>query len=124
MGLFSFNRSSRQSRLNWNKVASEDDLKAAVEASRDEPVLFFKHSTRCSISSMALRRFENEWDETSHCQLYFIDLIAHRPVSNALSEISGVAHQSPQAILIQDKNVSYHESHGAISVSAIQSKLD
>lgn len=124
MGLFSSKRSSRQSRLNWNKVETEEDLKAAVAASEEEHVLFFKHSTRCGISSMALRRFEDDWDEESNCQLYFIDLIANRAVSNALSDISGVAHQSPQVILMKDRNVNYHDSHGAISASAIQSKLN
>ncbi|PKR82002.1 bacillithiol system redox-active protein YtxJ [Brumimicrobium salinarum] len=123
MGLFSFKKKSNSNQLNWKNIDSTEDLKQAFEASKDLPVVFFKHSTRCSISSMALSRFEKDWNSTTPCTLCFIDLIANRPVSNALAELTGVEHQSPQVIVVKNKEVILTDTHNGISASAIQNIL-
>jgi len=125
MGLFSFNKSSGNSdqKLNWTRIETTEELNRAINQTETVPGLFFKHSTRCGISSMALSRFEKEWKETDACALYFIDLIAHRDVSNTISEITGIAHQSPQAILIDQSKVIYSDSHSGIDAAIIQSKI-
>ncbi|MEX1193095.1 MAG: bacillithiol system redox-active protein YtxJ [Brumimicrobium sp.] len=123
MGLFSFGNSSADKKLNWVTISSLAELNEAIDKSNTIPSLFFKHSTRCSISSMALSRLENEWGESNSCNLYFIDLIAHRDVSNALAEKLNVFHQSPQAILIRNEKVIYDASHGEISATAIKEKI-
>lgn len=125
MGLFSFGSkgSGNSKKLNWNEIETVEALKNALNRSNDVPVLFFKHSTRCSISSMALNRFEKEWDESTNCEIYFINLIAHRDVSNALSELTEVQHQSPQVIVVDDNHPVYNASHSGIDAGDIQSKL-
>ena len=44
---------------NTKKVSKEDleQLKEAIEGSTERPIVLFKHSTRCSISSMSKTRF-------------------------------------------------------------------
>jgi bacillithiol system protein YtxJ len=42
-------------------------------------------------------------------------LIAYRPLSNAIAEIFGVHHESPQVLLIQDGECVYDASHYDIS---------
>lgn len=125
MGLFSFGKggSSNKTNLNWIQVETIESLKSALSKSTDNPVLFFKHSTRCSISSMALNRFEKEWNESNNCELYFIDLIAHRDVSNTLSELTEIPHQSPQVIVVDQGKSIYNASHSGIDAEDIQSKL-
>ena len=121
MGLFSFSKSQR---LPWTNVTSVDQLQEVLESAKEKPVLLFKHSTRCSISSMALSSFESDWSsENELCDLYFVDLLRHRDVSNAIASETGVAHQSPQAILIDGSEVVYHASHSSISVRAIEKLL-
>lgn len=122
MGFFS--RKQSVSKLNWENISSEQELINALEDSSTQPVLFYKHSTRCSISSMALNRLEGAWDtSTEKCKLYFIDLIAHRDVSNLLADLTKIPHQSPQAILVKNNEVLYDASHNTIKAKNIEQKL-
>lgn len=110
-----FSREERVSKLNWNKLESIEQLKEAIEGSMEKPILLFKHSTRCSISMMALSSFEDKWDgKEEDIDIYFLDLLKHRDVSNAIAELTGVTHQSPQAIVVKNDEVVYHASHSSI----------
>lgn len=122
MGLFSLITKTAVA-IDWNELTSEGDLHDAIEYSLNKPVLFFKHSTRCSISSMALSRFEEKWDTNEDCKLYFLDLLEYRPVSNLLAELSGVEHQSPQVIVLFNEEVIYTATHSAINASEIHDLL-
>ena len=125
MGLFSFgkNGAARPEKLSWNHIETVDSLEKALAESSEAPALFFKHSTRCSISSMALNRFESEWDASNHCDIHFIDLIANREVSNRLSELTNVQHQSPQVVLVKNCKAIFNASHSGIDATVIQTKL-
>jgi len=123
MGLFSIGKSNNK-KLDWIEINSIEELEQAIENSADKPAIFFKHSTRCSISSMALNRFENDWKQGADGVLYFIDLIKNREVSNALADKANVYHQSPQIILLKDKKVLFDASHSAISANEIIEKLN
>jgi bacillithiol system protein YtxJ len=59
-------------------------------------VLLFKHSTRCPISAEALSEVQ-----ASGLDFVYLDLIAHRDVSNAIAERLDVPHESPQAIVLR-----------------------
>ena len=48
--------------MNWKKLESIADLEAALEASNNQAVALFKHSTRCPVSSMAKRLVESDWN--------------------------------------------------------------
>ena len=72
---------------------------------------------------MALNRFEKEWGESNNCDIYFIDLIANRDVSNTLSELANVQHQSPQVMLIKNGKAVYNASHSAIDAEEIKTNL-
>ncbi len=104
---------------NWTEINSVDELHEIWDNSLDRPAVFFKHSTRCSISSMVLKTFERNWvpDDT---QLFYIDLIANRDVSNLLTELSKVEHQSPQIIVTKNQKVVYSDSHGTIDAEKVQ----
>lgn len=118
MGLFTRSSSS----LNWIQVTDENQINEIL--SSEGTYLLFKHSTRCSISSMALNRFENEFkDNTGVVNLYFVDLIQFRSVSNLIAEKTGVQHESPQVIVLKNGTVMYSASHGAINAEAILEKI-
>ncbi|MGV3612846.1 MAG: bacillithiol system redox-active protein YtxJ [Fluviicola sp.] len=115
MGLFS---SKQKTQFPWVNLTSSEQLQELMNASETKPLLLFKHSTRCSISSMALNRFENNMDpEKATC--VYLDLIAYRPLSNEIAELTHVEHQSPQAILISNHEVIYTETHSGINASDI-----
>ena len=120
MGLFSSNKDIKEI-FPWIQLTSMDQLNLAFNNSSERPILLFKHSTRCSISSMAKARFENNWHvENNNCDLYFLDLLAYRAISDEIEKITRVDHQSPQAILIKNKEVLYEDSHTSISAAEIE----
>ena len=122
MGLFKKTKSLGN--VNWKKLNSIEALEEALLASNNKPIVLFKHSTRCSISSMALNRFEQNWsDEQPVSDCYFIDLIQFRAISNSISEKTGVIHQSPQCILLHKGSVLYQASHSSISANKVQELL-
>ena len=112
--------------MKWNKITSIEDLESIVKQSEKTPVLIFKHSTRCSISSMALNRLERDW-ESRHNEIiepHYLDLIAHRDLSSAISESFNVYHESPQVLVIKNGKCSYNNSHMGINLNEIISEVN
>ena len=82
--------------------------------------LIFKHSTRCSVSMMAKRRFEMDWEVIpADTSLYFLDLISFRDVSAEIAETFQVHHESPQILLIKDGDCVLDASHSDISADEV-----
>ena len=104
--------------MEWNHLNNISQLSEIKEASKKNPVVIFKHSTRCSISAMALNRFERRWRE-SNIDFYFLDLISNRDISNAVEQEFRVMHQSPQAILVKDEKAVFDASHSGIDFEEI-----
>ena len=94
-----------------------------VAFSNEKPVVIFKHSTRCSISRMALKQFENEFDLEDRVDAYFLDLLEHRDISNEIANRFKVQHQSPQLLLIKDGKSVYDVSHSDIDAGELKGKL-
>jgi bacillithiol system protein YtxJ len=103
-----------ESNINWIPLTNLGQLNEIMMLSEVKPVLIFKHSTRCSVSRMALKQFENEFDLAEEVDTYFLDLLEYRDVSNEIASRFQVEHQSPQLILIKDGKAIYDVSHSAI----------
>lgn len=104
----------------WNAITHPDHLQKAIEASFDQPVVIFKHSYRCSISLMAAQQMRRL--ETDTIGRYFIDVITDRSTSLALAQLSGVQHESPQALLYYKGQLFWNGSHGQVTADVIQSR--
>ncbi len=104
--------------MHWIHLTDEEQLKQIVCKSQNRPQVIFKHSTRCSISSVALQRLQKA-DQPFDIDFYFLDLIAFRGLSNKVSEVFQVTHESPQVLVIKDGDCIYDESHLAISMNEI-----
>ena len=99
--------------MNWITLDNSALLDKIAEQSFSRPQLVFKHSTRCSISSIAKARLDkSDLDNDFDC--YYLDLIAHRDISSAIAEKFSVHHESPQVILIRNGECFYDESHNGI----------
>lgn len=103
-------------KMNWNNITTEEQIETLVKESENTPVLIFKHSTRCSISSMVKDRVERSWNLEGKVKPYYLDLIQYRSISNLIAQKFNVEHQSPQAIVLKDGMVHYDASHMAISL--------
>ena len=86
--------------------------------------VIFKHSTRCSVSMMAKRRFEMDWDLLpKEINLYFLDLISYRSISAEIAELFQVHHESPQLLVIKNGECVYETSHGEISAEELAEQI-
>ena len=109
-----------KNKMNWTKITSENELEAIKEASHQQKIIIFKHSTRCPTSSMALGRLERNWEaENDTIKPHFLDLIAYRSLSNKISEDFGIMHQSPQVLLIDKGECIYNASHLEINYQTL-----
>ena len=115
-----FKQSSNSPTFDWKTLTTEDQF---FQLMKEEVAVIFKHSTRCSISSMAKSRVEREW-KNLEIPLHLLDLIQFREVSNSIAVTTGVEHQSPQLIVFNRGQVVYHASHNAISADAALSALE
>jgi bacillithiol system protein YtxJ len=91
------------------------------EISQTKPVVLFKHSTRCSISRMALKQFDAEFNYPEEkIDWYLLDLLNHRDLSNEIASRYNVMHQSPQIVVIRNGKAVFNESHDSISAEDLK----
>ncbi|MDP3680124.1 MAG: bacillithiol system redox-active protein YtxJ [Flavobacterium sp.] len=112
-----------ENKINWNELTDLGQLNEIIAISNEKPVAIFKHSTRCSVSRMALKQFENEFNSSDKVTPYFLDLIAYRAISNEIANRFGVTHQSPQLILIKEGKAIYNVSHSDIDAEELGKKV-
>lgn len=108
--------------MNWFELTSANQLEAIKAESHQQPVIIFKHSTRCSISRAVLDRVERNWNqsELTTAKPYFLDLLEYRPLSNQIAVEFTVEHESPQAIVIWQGKPVYAKSHFDIDLNEIK----
>lgn len=102
--------------LPWISLKSLEQLKEIQEKSKIKPQVIFKHSTTCGISRMVLNMFTANYEINEVLlDLYYLDLHAHREVSDEVGVHFQVMHQSPQVLIVKNGVAVFHASHGAIS---------
>jgi len=58
--------------MHWIHLTDEEQLKQILSKSQIRPQVIFKHSTRCSISSVALQRLQRV-SQPSNIDFYFFE---------------------------------------------------
>lgn len=101
--------------MNWKPIKNEEQLNQIIHDSGEEVQLIFKHSTSCNISADAL-------EELKHldCDGWYLDLLSYRSISNKITEVFNIKHQSPQVILIKNGQAIYNESHWRIKSDSLK----
>lgn len=97
--------------MDFIPLSTTADLKAALS---QEWAVLYKHSNlcwMCWVAILQVRRFAKSNPETP---VYQVDVIDGREISNALAQSLGVAHQSPQVIVLNRGRVVWHRSHFGI----------
>lgn len=96
----------------YTELTSIDQWKKVMAQTTEKPIVVFKHSTTCPVSSHAygeFSKFEKPMDR------YLVKVIEHRPVSNEIAIDLGIQHESPQAFVIADGEVVWNASHWKIT---------
>lgn len=108
--------------MNWINLEDEKQLDELINKSHVSPQVIFKHSTRCSVSSMAKNRLDKN-NAPDGSNFYYLDLIKHRNLSNKISDYFEVRHQSPQVLVIINGKCVYNESHSGITFDEIDAAI-
>jgi bacillithiol system protein YtxJ len=101
--------------IDLDSIEKLDDLFAR---SYQAPVVIFKHSNTCGVSSMISGRVKG-----LDAEINLIIVQNNRDVSNELAERTAIRHESPQAFVVKDGNVVYHASHYSIDPDEITRQL-
>lgn len=104
--------------MNWIQLNTADQLEQIKQNSFQSPQVIFKHSTRCSISSMVLNRLERS-EAPEQISFYYLDLLTYRSISDQIATEFSVYHESPQILLIKNGECTYDESHHGISMEEL-----
>jgi len=109
--------------MNWIPLLNEQQLDEIKLNSSQKPQVIFKHSSRCSISSMAKNRLDRN-DTPEGADFYFLDIINYRNISNKIAKDFNVHHESPQVLVIKKGNCVYDESHSGIDMEDIKANAE
>ncbi|MFY0712652.1 bacillithiol system redox-active protein YtxJ [Seonamhaeicola sp. NFXS20] len=102
--------------LPWIALNNLEQLNDIEEKSKTKTQVIFKHSTRCGISRMVMNQFVDAYNLTeTDLDLYYLDLLNYRDVSNEVGYKFQVLHESPQILVIKNGQTVAHASHGAIN---------
>ncbi len=102
--------------LPWIPLNDVQQLNHIEEKSKTKTQVIFKHSTRCGISRMVINQFVDNYNFTEKdLDLYYLDLLSFRDVSDEVGYKFQVLHQSPQMLVIRNGIVVAHSSHGEIN---------
>lgn len=104
--------------MEWISLLEMSQLDDIVTRSHQRLQVIFKHSSRCSVSSMVLNRLERE-QAPDDIDFYYLDLLSFRSISNTIADRFQVHHESPQIIVFKNGDVIYDESHMAIQMDEI-----
>lgn len=101
--------------LPWLDLNSVEQLVHIEEESVRKTQVIFKHSTRCGISRMVMSQFVDAFELDANLDLYYLDLLSYRDVSNEVGYKFQVLHESPQLLVLKNRVVVAYASHGAIN---------
>jgi len=101
------------------KIDNKATLDKLITDSKSKPVVIFKHSTACGVSSAAYREMEKLDD-----QVNLLEVQSARDVSRELAAITGIRHETPQVIVIKDGKAVWNASHFDVKAGAVRKALE
>lgn len=99
----------------FRRIDSSEELDELIERSKKEPVVVFKHSTTCPISSGAYREMEDIPGEVA-----LIEVQTARDLAREIGTRTGIRHESPQVIIFRNGEAVWHASHWKVTTHAVE----
>ncbi len=101
----------------FTPVDNSQTLDEWLTRSHEQPVILFKHSTTCPISSGAYREMTRLGQDAGEVGLIIVQ--SARDVSREIEKRTGVRHESPQALVLRNEQVVWSASHWDITADAV-----
>lgn len=106
----------------FRPLTSETEWTEALEASSESPVLVFKHSSACPVSAQANEEM-SALAADAEVPVYKVVVQNHRAVSDAVEADLEVRHETPQAIVLRNRQPAFHTSHFDVTAETIREQL-
>ena len=100
------------------RISDRESLESLLKNSNERPVVVFKHSNSCPISSAAYREMEKLDGEVN-----LLEVQTARDVSREFAAITGIPHESPQVIVLRDGKAVWNASHYDVKAGAVGEAL-
>lgn len=109
----------------WNSITEPTQFDDILKKSDRRPQLIYKHSHRCSVCFVSRGNLENASEDIlKYADMHFLNVVQNRKSSDYIAEDLDVRHESPQVILVDDRDVIWHASHGSIDGDKILEVLE
>ena len=99
------------------RIQDQQSLERLFAESKLRPILLFKHSNACGISSRAYREMEKLDD------VNLLEVQSARELSREVASITGVRHETPQVILLKDGKAVWNASHYDVNARSVSEAL-
>ncbi len=101
------------------RIDDRETLDKLITDSKSKPVVIFKHSTACGISSAAYREMEKLEDRVN-----LLEVQSARDVSRELADMTGIRHETPQVIVLKDGKAIWNASHFDVKAGNVLRALE
>ena len=98
------------------KQAEQSDIKQILDGNG----IIYKHSPRCGMSASRKEVVEKLAEDTD---IFLIDVLGQRDLSNHIAEELDLKHESPQLIGVENGEAVWHKNHMAITEEAVSEHI-
>lgn len=98
----------------FDRITDTSSFDELIDRSKERPVVLFKHSLTCPISAAAYNQMAKFAGEVA-----LIEVQRAGELSTEIENRLGVAHESPQVIILRNGQVVWNASHFKITVDAV-----
>jgi bacillithiol system protein YtxJ len=102
----------------FTRVADIKALDDLIEQSKKQPVIIFKHSTTCPISASAFRNMSKFNGDVN-----LVEVQSAQELSREIERRTGVRHESPQVIVLNNGQVVWNASHWKVRAESVAEAL-
>lgn len=103
----------------FRSLANNEDWAHARAQSEEQPILLFKHSSACPVSAKANREMQR-LAESGTLPVYKLVVQKSRAVSNEIANELDIRHETPQAIVLDDRTATFHTSHFDVTAETLR----
>jgi bacillithiol system protein YtxJ len=101
------------------ELSDIESLDNFLAQSSGDPVIIFKHSSTCGISARAY----TQMSQLEH-PVGLVTVQTARAVSDEVGRRMGLAHETPQVMIVSDGKVAWTASHGYVKAAAVEAALE
>ena len=96
-----------------------ESLDLFLKGSNGRPLILFKHSNSCGISSLAYKEMAGVEQPVG-----VITVQRSREVSDEIERRFGLSHETPQVLIVRNNELLWSASHGQVRAHAVKAALE